>query len=135
MEDIIAICITMVMMVSAMGSLPVGAGLHTARTTTAAQGQAFTKAWKKSVTFTYPMLEDAPDVGAVIGFDTWCTDEDYIKSVNVTSRWGCFGIVQNSLGQTAETNRVGKTKIARSTNKADIRHVGNSVAYFAYLET
>lgn len=87
----------------------------------------FSKAWKD-----YAVVKvDGKYYDCTIGYDTWCTKEDYIKNVYAQNNNGktYYGKVKNSKGITDVTSRAsGKSK----TGKADVKHTGKKVTYYIY---
>lgn len=84
-----------------------------------------TKDWKWNVTcggLTF-------DVGSFCeyGYDTWWTNEDYIKNVGgQPTGWSCWGYVKNSVGTVEETKMISGN---RRGGKADVKHTGSGVQY------
>lgn len=114
--------------IAASSIVPVGAS--SLSTTASAQGKtSFKKAWSKTWSF------DCDDIfkgSATIGYDTFLTNEDYIKSFGTLANDKNhlkYCKVKNSNGSTDESD---KTTGSCATGKADIKHTGASVTYYVY---
>ena len=63
-----------------------------------------------------------------VGFDTWWQDEDFVTLFG-TYAGRHYAKVKNSNGSTDQTSTAAS---GSSTWKADIKHTGSSVTYYAY---
>ena len=103
-----------------------------ASTTAKEQGKdSFKKKWSKTITLDFPELEDVGELTMTIGYDTWCTNEDYVKNCWAPTSWRHYGKVKNSNGSTESTKT---TKGGFNSDKADVKHTGSTVTYYGYLE-
>ncbi len=68
------------------------------------------------------------------GYNTWATDEDYVKEVYSENDHNkqYYGYIRNSIKDTAVTNTVTDTD---KTGKADVEHTGDYVAIRVYAMT
>lgn len=93
----------------------------------------FSKKWSRSIQWVFE--EEGGYVYnaclATIGFDTWCTDEDYIKSVCGTGTYDACGAVKNSKGTWSGDTSWGNS--GKKSNKKDVKHTGSSVTYWLAL--
>lgn len=95
-------------------------------TTNADQGQnSFSDKWSAVWTFE---CGDTYTGSMTIGFDTWWTDEDFVKFFG-TKNGNHYAGVKNSSNTIEYTNtEVGGS----STGKADVKHTGTPVTYYAF---
>ena len=91
---------------------------------TITKSSGFSKKWSKSTTvnikasgLSYPAL-------ITYGFDTWCTNEDYVTNVGgMPTGCKCKGTVTNSKGKSKSTSNVNAGRIS---GKADVKHTGTA---------
>ncbi len=89
----------------------------------------FNKAWKDYGTVTI----NKKTYEFTFGFDTWCSNEDYIDAVySQTKGYTYYGKIVNYTGESDITNKKSDNK---KTNKADIQHTGKYVRYYVYSRT
>lgn len=94
-------------------------------TTNVEQSQtSFKKKWDKPWTF------DCGDgTGTMtIGYDTWCTNEDYVKDFR-TECGNHYAAVKNSINEISYTNTAEQNKY---TGKTDIEHYSSPITYYAF---
>ncbi len=93
----------------------------------------FSKAWNRRVQWVFK--EEGGYVVnaclATVGFDTWCTDEDYIKDVCGTGTYYVCGAVKNSEGTWSDDTTWGSS--SKKSNKEDVKHTGKKVTYWLAL--
>lgn len=114
---------------TSMGAQQVSADWFTSETTASALGKSFSKKWDKDMTFEFDcdgLTLTSQEVTVTVGYDTWWTKEDYVNDCYAPTGWSHYAYVVNS------DNEVAYTKTAKggcNTNKADVKHTGNSVTY------
>ena len=116
--------------IMAVASLTVGvtgmsAGAAGTSTTNSAQGQnSFSSSW--SAIWYFDCGNYAGSM--TIGFDTWWTDEDYVNYFG-TKNGNHYAAVKNSSGDIEYTDTASS---GSSTGKADVKHTGTPVTYYAF---
>lgn len=88
----------------------------------------FSDAWELKIQVKFVPDKDAPIwMKATIGFDTWWTDEDYVKNAGgVCSGFDCHSRIINSDG---DSDWTGWIKANKTSGKKDIKHTGKNVTY------
>lgn len=92
----------------------------------------FTKTWSKTVTMDFDVSGvSIIAASAEVGFNTWATDEDYIKKCYAPAYVDHWAGVRNS------KDVFEKTKLAHggfNTGTADVVHEGTPVTYYIFIE-
>lgn len=128
-----------IMGMTVMTTLPLSnasaAEVYQSSTTAAAEGQtSFTKAWSKVVDMDFNVsgvLISPSSVTLTIGYDTWWVKEDYVTKCFAPTGWDHFARVMNSNGDYEDTKVL---KGGYNTGKADVKHTGSTVTYYAFIE-
>lgn len=93
----------------------------------------FSKSWSRKIQWAFK--EEGGVVYnaclATVGFDTWCTDEDYIKDVYGSATYSVCGAVKNSEGTWSGDTSWGNSW--KKSNKTDVEHTGKKVTYWLAL--
>lgn len=121
-----------IMCSSLIAALPANATYCNGSTTASALGKSFKSKWSKAITIDIDVEGDETlEVSLTVGYDTWWTNEDYVKKCWAPTGVKHYAKVKNSKGKTAST---GTARGGVNTGKADVKHTGSSVTYYGYAD-
>lgn len=111
---------------------PVSAQWINASTTAADHDHtSFKSDWKEKIKLNIKVEGTTTvETTMTIGFDTWAEDEDYVEDCWAPTGWKHYAKVRNSKGATESTNTVNG---GFNSGKADVKHTGNSVIFYGYV--